>query len=298
MIPPFVDLDWLKAALHGDRRLVIADARWYIDGRSGRDAYESGHIPGAVFIDLECSLAGSSNQGHGRHPFADPEVFAEGMSQAGIDDDSVVVAYDDQGGVIAARLVWMLRASGHDAALLDGGLNSYEGDLETGFNSPDRGVFTPRAWPSERLATADDAADTENIVIDARPPSRYLGEEEPFDPRPGHIPGAWNISCRANLGSDGTLLPVDELLRNFEVAGIVPGQSGVPADGVPADGVPADGVPADRVVSYCGSGITACHNLLVLEHCGFGEGFGRLYPGSWSEYSTLTDRPTATLERN
>ncbi|MFZ0666742.1 MAG: sulfurtransferase [Acidimicrobiales bacterium] len=284
MIPPFVDRNWLETRSWGDRNLALADARWYIDGRSGRQAYESGHIPGAVFIDLERWLAGDPRSGHGRHPLPEPAVFAEGMSEAGIDDGSVVVAYDDQGGVIAARLVWMLRVTGHDAALLDGGLNAYDGHLEQGdgHDAAHSGVFTAKPWPSERLATADDAADPANVVIDARPPDRYLGQEEPFDPRPGHIPGAWNLPCRSNLRPDGTLLEVDELLSRFEVAAIEPARSEVLADGV---------------VSYCGSGITACHNLLVLEHCGFGEGFGRLYPGSWSEYSTLNDRPAATSER-
>src|SRR3954453_23932250 len=118
-LPPFVDAAWL--AEHRDD-VVLADVRWYLDGRSGAAAFEAGHLPGAVFVDLERSLAGPGGPAAGRHPLPDPEAFAEGMREAGIGDDATVVAYDDAGGVLAARLVWLLRVTGHDAALLDGGL--------------------------------------------------------------------------------------------------------------------------------------------------------------------------------
>ena len=126
MVAPVVDFAWVSRQ---GSVLALADVRWYLDGRSGREAFERGHLPGAVFVDLDKSLSGDPGAGRGRHPLPDPEVFAAGMSMLGIGDDTVVVAYDDEGGVVAARLVWMLRATGHEAALLDGGLPAYPGPL-------------------------------------------------------------------------------------------------------------------------------------------------------------------------
>jgi thiosulfate/3-mercaptopyruvate sulfurtransferase len=250
--------------------VVLADVRWYLDGRSGRSAYDDGHLPDAVFVDLDRWLAAHGSPGTGRHPLPEPDVFAEGMAQLGIGDDDTVVAYDDAGGVIAARLVWMLRITGHDAALLDGGLTAYDGPLEQ--HTPPRppAVFTPRRWPADRLADIDDAIDPGNVVLDARDVARFRGEQEPVDPRAGHIPGARNVPCRANLDEQSRFLPVEELRRRFAEAGVS---------------------ERSPVVSYCGSGVTACHNLLSLELAGFGP--GRLYPGSWSQYSSATERPVA-----
>src|SRR3954449_11298582 len=149
VIPPVVPSEWL-AAHRGS--VVLADVRWYLDGRSGRAAYEEGHLPGAVFVDLDRWLAGPGSPQAGRHPLPAPEVFAQGMAEAGVGDDDVVVAYDDVGGVVAARLVWMLRETGHPAALLDGGLRAYDGPLEQAAVARAPAVFTPRSWPEERLA--------------------------------------------------------------------------------------------------------------------------------------------------
>ena len=267
MINPVVDLDWVRAHA-GD--VVLADVRWYLDGRSGRAAYQKGHLPGAVFIDLDTALAAPASPAEGRHPLPDPAVFAAAMSAAGIGDASRVVAYDDAGGVIAARLVWLLRAIGREAALLDGGLLSYDGELTADSPVPSPAVFTPRAWPGKRLASLADTADGGHVVLDARDASRFRGDAEPIDPRPGHIPGARNLPCRDNVTADGRFLPVERLRERFAAVG-------------------ADG--ADEVISYCGSGVTACHNLIALEHAGLGQ--GRLYPGSWSQYAA-TDRPAAT----
>ena len=249
--------------------MVLADVRWYLDGRSGREAFDRGHLPGAVFVDLDRWLAAHGSPAAGRHPLPSPETFAEGMGRLGIGDDDIVVAYDDAGGVVAARLVWMLRVTGHDAAVLDGGLAAYDGPLETSSPSRPPAVFTARPWPADRLADIDDAGDPANVVIDARDAKRFRGEVEPVDPRPGHIPGALNVPCRANLDEQGRFLPADELRRRFTEAGVTEDSD---------------------VVSYCGSGVTACHDLLALEVAGFGP--GRLYPGSWSQYSA-TDRPAA-----
>ncbi len=249
---------------------VLADVRHYLDGRSGRAAYEGGHLPGAVFVDMDAMLASPPSPQEGRHPLPDPQTFAAGLSELGIGDDDTVVAYDDAGGVMAARLVWMLRALGHDAALLDGGLLASDGPLETVASPRPPARFTPRPWPAERLATIDDAADPANVVIDARQRERFRGDEEPLDPRAGHIPGARSVPARENVDASGRFVGVEQLRATLAEAGVV------------------EGAP---VVSYCGSGVTACHNLLAIEHAGLGE--GRLYPGSWSQWSH-TPRPAAT----
>jgi thiosulfate/3-mercaptopyruvate sulfurtransferase len=272
VIGPVVDLAWVRS--QGDR-VVLADVRHYLDGRSGRAAYEQGHLPGAVFVDVDQDLAAHDRPAaEGRHPLPDPAMFAGRMAALGIGDDDTVIAYDDGGGVMAARLVWMLRATGREAALLDGGLAAYDGDLTTAPAHRPAATFTPRPWPAERLADLDEtarvAAGESTVVLDARPRERFRGDTEPLDPRAGHIPGARSVPCRENVAADGRFLPVAELRERFAAAGVT---AGVP------------------VVSYCGSGVTACHNLLALEHAGLG--VGRLYPGSWSQYSH-TDRPAAT----
>ncbi|MCW2959178.1 MAG: putative thiosulfate sulfurtransferase, partial [Solirubrobacterales bacterium] len=182
------------------------------------------------------------------------------------------VAYDDAGGVVAARLVWLLRATGHAAAILDGGIAAYDGTLERGDTAtPSPATFTAVPWPAEHLADVDDATDRSLVVLDGRERERYRGDVEPVDPRAGHIPGARSLPVREHLAADGRLLPVDVLRERLTAAGVTRG--------------------AD-VVSLCGSGVTACHNLIVMEHAGLGA--GRLYPGSWSQYSHDPARPVAT----
>lgn len=262
-LPPIVGRD----AVAGDVRLV--DTRWYADGRDARAGYEAGHLPGAVFVSLDEWLAGPPSATGGRHPLPDPETFAEGMSRAGVGDGDRVIASDDAGGVIAARLVWMLRALGVDAALLAGPL----GPLETGWVEPRPARFTPRPWPPERLASIEEVAAPRPgvVVLDARPRERYEGAGDSLDPRAGHIPGARSLPCRDNLDDAGRLLPEDVLRRRLAEVGVTPGGPGV--------------------VSSCGSGVTACHTLLVLEHLGHRS--ARLFPGSWSQWSR-SDRPAAT----
>ena len=267
MIEPVVDLEWVRARLEP---VIFADVRNYLDGRSGRAAYEGGHLPGAIFVDVDRELAAPASAAEGRHPLPSPEAFAADMARLGVGDDDTVIAYDDAGGVMAARLVWMLRVTGHDAALLDGGVDAYRGELETAVTDRPRARFTARPWPAKRLAGIEDATSGSSVVVDARQPERFRGESEPIDPRAGHIPGARSVPCRENVGSDGRFLPAEVLRERFAAAGVTDGAS---------------------VVSYCGSGVTACHNLLALELAGFAP--GRLYPGSWSQYSA-TDRPAAT----
>ena len=271
VIAPVVAHDWWLA--NADR-VVLADVRWYLDGRSGIEAYQAGHLPGARFVDLDRWLSQPADPTRGRHPLPDPEVFAEGMRSIGLDQSATLVAYDDAGGVIAARLVWMLRATGHDASLLDGGLRAWSGSLVSGDDDGERrvGDFEATPWPEQYLVGIDDLHADGTVLLDARNADRYRGDHDPVDPRPGHIPGARNLPCRSNLGADDTLLPVAELRQRYRAAGVRTGA---------------------EVVSYCGSGVTACHNLLALEHAGFEP--GRLFPGSWSQYSR-TDLPVATSD--
>ncbi len=263
MIPPVVDQGWLAA--HPDA--IVADVRHYLDGRSGIEAYAAGHIPGAVFVPMDEVLADPPSAARGRHPLPDPATFAEGLAHLGISDGDTVVAYDDAGGAMAARLVWLLRILGREAALLDGGLQAWEGPLSTEVPGRAHGEVSVQSWPDAALADIEDAS-AAGFVIDARGVERFRGDTEPLDPKAGHIPGARNFPLTGNLTDDGRFKPPHELRERF-----------------------ADVEDAASVISYCGSGITACHNLIALEYAGLGK--GRLYPGSWSQYSH-TSRPVAT----
>lgn len=279
VIAPFVDAQWLQE--HRDA-VVLADVRFYLDGRSGRAAYEQGHIPGAVFVDLDTVLSEPhEDDSHGRHPLPSPERFADGLAQLGIGDQDTVVGYDDAGGVIAARLVWLLRATGHQAALLDGGLAAWPAeDLHAAHPRPrPPATFTPVPWPRQLLATIDEVASAgavgshRAVLIDARDRERFKGGPDPVDPRSGHIPGAHSVPAREHLDPENRIASPEQLRTTFQRAGI---EAGTP------------------VISYCGSGVTACHNLLALERAGLGR--GRLYPGSWSEWSRDPARAVATGE--
>ncbi len=267
---PLVDAGWLAAHVHA---VVIADVRWYLDGRSGRAAYDRGHIAGARFVDLDTDLSGRPTAGGGRHPLPSPEDFAAAMGRLGIGDETTVVAYDDAGGVIASRLWWMLDCLGGDAAVLDGGISAWPGSLQTAAPSWQPATFNPRPWPAGRFATINevDAArtDPESLVVDARSVDRYRGEPNAIDPRFGHIPGAVSMQAGDNL-RHGRLLPANDMRDRYERAGA-----------------------ADRqVIAYCGSGVSACHDLLALRHAGLGD--GRLFVGSWSAWGGDPDRPLAT----
>ncbi|MGW0964722.1 sulfurtransferase [Streptomyces sp. NPDC002516] len=273
-VSPFAQVEELSG-LPGN--VVLADVRWYLDGRSGRAAYEGGHLPGAVFVDLDRWLTGPATPEGGRNPLPSPELFSEGMRALGIDDDDIVVAYDDQGGVIAARLVWMLRNTGRRAAVLDGGLAAYlqahPGSLTMVEPALAEADFSVRAWPAEALAAADEVAGPDALAVDARNRDRFAGEQDPVDPRPGHVPGAVNVPCRENLDGQGRLLPVQRIRDHFAAAGV-------------------DQDSSPKVVSYCGSGVTACHNLLTLEYAGLRP--GRLFVGGWSAYSRDESLPVET----
>ncbi|HEY1281427.1 MAG TPA: sulfurtransferase [Acidimicrobiales bacterium] len=268
-----VDADWLADHRAG---VVVADVRWYLDGRDGRAAYDAGHIPGAVFVDLDDDLsAPPDDPTEGRHPLPTPEQFAAAMTRLGIGGDDVVVAYDDSGGGTAGRLVWMLRVTGHAAVLLDGGLRAWPGALETGpapVRSP--AAFEPRPWPADALADADEAATAARTgaALDARSHERFRGDSDAIDPRPGHIPGARSAHWTANLDpATGRFLAPEALRARFEALGVRPDAP---------------------LVAYCGSGVSACANLAALERAGFTG--ARLYVASWSGWSADPDRPAAT----
>jgi len=275
---PLVDAAWLAEHLED---VVVADVRWYLDDRSGRAEYEAGHIPGAVHVDVDTDLsAPPTRPGQGRHPLPTPETFAATMGSLGIGDDDTVVAYDDAGGAMAARLVWMLRVTGHEATLLDGGIAAWEGPLETGPGARRaKSRFTGGSWPQGHLAGFDDvsraAEDDGPVVVDARSASRYRGEPHPLDDRAGHVPGALSLPFAGNVDpATGRFLTPERLRARFAAVGIEPGTD---------------------VIAYCGSGITACHDLLAMEIAGVGP--GRLFVGSWSGWSADPDRPVATGEK-
>ena len=263
MIPPFVDASFLADHPHA----VLADVRWYLDGRDGRAAYEAGHLPGAVWIDLEHDLAAAEAPAtEGRHPFPQPTAFADALSKAGIGDESIVVAYDDTGGLTAGRLAVMLRMLGREATVLDGGLAGWPGSLQTGPGAtPQPATFTATPWPTDRLASADDVAalgSNAGPLLDARAYERFTGDVAVADPRPGHVPGARSAPWAAVL-TDGKLRSAEALREHFAVLGVT-----------------AD----NDVITYCGSGVSACMNVLAMERAGFPP--PRLYVASWSGWSS------------
>ena len=272
---PLVSVEWL-AAHRTDPRLRIADVRWSLSGPPGRELYEAGHIPGAVFLDANDELS-SPGEGPGRHPIPSPAKLAGILGASGIGDGHVVVAYDDAGGSIAARLWWLFRHFGHDGAcaVLDGGIGAWiDAGLELATHAPNH---PPDTWtPREALDDTVDAATLLNgdlLLLDARAGERYRGETEPIDAQAGHIPGALSAPWSANLGANGRFLDADALRERYAAIG-------------------ADRRPA---VAYCGSGLSASHDLLALELAGIHG--GRLYEGSWSDWSSDPSRPAATGSR-
>jgi thiosulfate/3-mercaptopyruvate sulfurtransferase len=255
----------------------IVDVRWYLDGRSGHEAYLRGHIPGAVWVDLDRELSAPASARDGRHPLPSPEVFAAAMARLGIGDSTTVVAYDDAGGSVAARLWWMLHVLGHDVAVLDGGLDAWDGPLATDDVRPVPASFTPRPWPADRFADADqvDALRQQpgTSILDARTAARYRDGDPAIDPRPGHIPGARSTPWADNLDPDTKRFrTAEELLDHYAALGTT---------------------EAPTVVAYCGSGVTSCHVLLALTVAGAGDRLA-LYPGSWSQWGA---DETRSIER-
>jgi thiosulfate/3-mercaptopyruvate sulfurtransferase len=276
-LPPLVDAAWVATRL-GDADVVVADVRWSVDGgtAAAEAAFEQGHVPGAVFVDVDRDLAATPFvDGPGRHPLPTPEAFAATMRALGIGDGTTVIAYDDGGGSLAARLWWMLDATGRRAAILDGGLPAWRRSHPTEAGSPpvrERATFTARDWPADRLADAGDVAealDADGVVVDVRAAERFRGEAEPIDPVAGHIPGARSLPWTEHLDpATGLFLPPEVLRERYASVGVHRG---------------------DDAIVHCGSGITGCLGLLALRVAGLGD--ARLYQGSWSDWVHDPSRP-------
>jgi thiosulfate/3-mercaptopyruvate sulfurtransferase len=261
---------------------VVVDCRHQLaDPHAGYQAYTSGHIPGAFFLHLDRDLAGPMTGQNGRHPLPDPAVLSQKLMALGVGPETQVVAYDDAGGAFAARLWWLLRWMGHDAvAVLDGGWQHWVAEkypIETGEREPASGqgsVVSTLGQPIQDfwipVETVEANLKTQAyLVIDARSPDRYQGENETMDAVGGHIPGAINRFFKENLSENGRFKPAARLLEEW--SRLLAGHS------------------AAEVICQCGSGVTACHNLLALEMAGL-QG-AKLYPGSWSEWCANPARP-------
>jgi thiosulfate/3-mercaptopyruvate sulfurtransferase len=264
---PLVSAAWLRERL-GAPGLLVVDCRYRLgEPGAGEELWREGHIPGAAFMDLDRDLAARPGEG-GRHPLPEPEDFEAAARRAGIGADTLVIAYDEAAEGGAARLWWLLRHFGHDrVSVLDGGLRGWRedgGPLEAGTElapGAERATFVARPRHGDTREAEELAAAPPGSLLDARTPERYRGEVEPIDPVAGRIPGAANLPF-AEVAPGGRFLAPDELRARFEAAGASPGR---------------------ELVAYCGSGVTACVLLVAAEVAGL-EG-GRLYPGSWSEWS-------------
>jgi thiosulfate/3-mercaptopyruvate sulfurtransferase len=264
---PIVSPEWLAEHL-SDENQVIVDLRWSVTDGPGREAYDAGHIPGAVFADLDADLSGVSSDSAGRHPLPSPLAFGDSMTHPGIGDRTRVVVYDDAGGLIAARLWWMPDAVKREVAVLDGGIQAWTGKLSKVKPKETDASFTPRPWPSGVRVSPDEVAmamEGDGVLIDGRLAERYA-DGSAMDPRPGHIPGAKSVPASGNL-EDGNWKSPRALREIYEEAD-------------------ADG---ENVIAYCGSGVTACADLLGRRLAGLPD--GRLYPGSWSQWGADEDRP-------
>jgi len=273
-----VSAKWLLARMY-EPDVVIVDCRyWMGQPDAGREAYEASHIPGAVYLDLEHDLSGELEEHGGRHPLPDPATLAHRFAQAGISNRSRVIAYDSQGGAMASRLWWLLRYLGHETVyVLDGGYPVWEAA-----NFPvtaEQRITIPASFYAEvqhgMLAHEYDVQDKLNIpgvvLIDSREAPRYRGEVEPLDKVAGHIPGAINRFWKDATTEQGQFKGPDELKERF-----------------------ADLQDAEEIIVYCGSGVTACPNVLALQQAGFYN--VRLYAGSWSDWISYEENPIAVGE--
>lgn len=267
----------------GDPNWVIFDCRFTLtDPDGGRQAYEAGHIPGARYVHLDNDLSSPMGEKTGRHPLPDPKVLTEKLCKWGVGINRQVVVYDDSYGSMAARMWWLLRWLGHpDVALLDGGYPKWTREKRPIAKEAPVGIHSAACAclpEKSQWASAEEVMqalkDGKTRLIDARPDRRFTGEYEPFDPVPGHVPGAINWPFEENLDIDGTMLPPEALRENYQA--LLKGAS-----------------PHD-VIHMCGSGVTACLNVLAMEAAGLSG--SRLYPGSWSEWITDPARLVATGE--
>jgi len=276
---PLVSANQLEEILNSGENVLLCDCRFdLVNPEAGRKAYEESHIPGAIYVDLDQDMSGTKTGINGRHPLPSPEAWAKTKARLGISSNTLVVAYDKQGSVYASRLWWMLRATGHaNVRVLDGGLDSWNGPMGTMPRQPTPTSQVIEPMPYVGLALVGDVVSNlqsgKNLVIDARDNDRFHGENETLDPIGGHIPGAINHFFKNNLSATAFKAP-EQLFKDFvDLLG-----SKKPSE----------------VIHQCGSGVTACHNLLAMEVAGL-KG-SRLYAGSWSEWCADSARPIATDE--
>ena len=271
---PWISPEALQADINAPDLRVVDVRSSLADREAGRRAYRAGHLPGAIFLDLDTDLSSPPGRHGGRHPLPDPAQVAATFGAAGIGPETRVVAYDDAAGMIAGRLWWMLRWLGHERVqVLDGGVAAWlaaGGTLVTDVPRPAQAAFEPR--PRDDVAVDRDwllarLSDPGVVVVDARAPERYRGEVETIDPRGGHIPGAINRPFAENLDG-GRFRSLAELANRY-----------------------SDLEGAGTVVVYCGSGVSAAHDLMALEACGISG--ARLYTGSWSDWVSYEDAPVA-----
>ncbi|NEE03597.1 sulfurtransferase [Phytoactinopolyspora halotolerans] len=270
-----ISADELRERLRQDPPPILLDVRWKLGGPDGADEYARGHLPDAVFVDLERELSGPVTPDSGRHPLPDVADLEATLRRAGVRTDSDVVVYDDWGGMSAARAWWLLRWGGMTAVrVLDGGLSAWRavgGDVTADVPSPEPGdvVLTPGSMLTVAADQAAELART-GVLLDARAGERYRGESEPVDPVAGHIPGAVNAPTTENTTAEGRFRVPDELRERFAALGVD---------------------PSTPVGVYCGSGVTAAHEVLALATVGIE---AALYPGSWSEWIRDPSRPVET----
>jgi thiosulfate/3-mercaptopyruvate sulfurtransferase len=261
----------------GGNVVRVLDVRWTVSAPDGRAAYAAGHLPGAVYVDLDSDLSDHSVTGRGRHPLPSAAALQRSARRWGLNPGDPVVVYDDWGGQAASRAWWLLRAAGvEDVRLLDGGWSAWQrsgNPTETVEPKPNPGTLTIQSLDGLPTVDADGVArralSSDDVVLDARAAARYRGDEEPLDQRAGHIPGAVSAPTAANLTADGTFLPATDLRERFT----------------------ALGAGSRPVAVYCGSGVTATHQIAALAIAGYD---AALYPGSWSEWSSTPQRPIAT----
>lgn len=273
---PLITANQLEEIINSGKNVLLCDCRFdLVDPQAGRKAYEEGHIPGAIYVDLDKNLSGEKSGLNGRHPLPSPLAWAKTKSRLGMGSKTLVVAYDKQGSVYASRLWWMLKATGHTAVqILDGGLDSWNGPMGTMARTALPNTHEVEVRPYIGLVTVDEVLDNlehkKNVVVDARANDRFHGQNETLDPIGGHIPDAINHCFKDNLSGKLFKSP-EQLYQDFhELLG---------------------SVKASDVIHQCGSGVTACHNLLAMEIAGLKD--SRLYAGSWSEWCADPSRPVA-----
>lgn len=279
---PLISAQELSDVLQ-EMNVRVIDTRWYLKGKIGREEYEEEHIVGASFLDVDVDLSDKGRSGLGRHPLPSAQRFAEALRVVGVRHDTMVVGYDDDGGAKAARLWWLLHYFGHTggAKVLDGGYQSWKNrglELSEGPPSCTLNIGLLRLEPSlqrpfqivDREYVASCIGKKEILILDARAQERYEGISEPIDARAGHIPGAKNAFYGNNLvAPGGAFKPASELRELYESLGAS---------------------EAEEIIVYCGSGVTACHDILALELAGFSAKV-RLYEGSWSDWAAHSHLP-------